>query len=227
MGKPRRRSADRPSSHVPLDVITVPDDTVLYVRFLGPWDGILTHYGKRRPIACPGPDECDKPTHRGKGIWRGYAPVEYYRDRPYEDWCAAVLQISERLVECLGTDELRGQVWELSRVIGRYGKKECTGTRMEDVDPEGLRLDVSIYEVVERMYRPVEPLWGVKPYFKPVSTLAPTKGAPPRALVERKEREGTARPAGAADMDRLRAARGGMLGTKTGENGKQETNGVH
>jgi len=199
-------------------LLSVPKEGTATVRLLGPASGILTHWAKKRPLACPGANACPQMVHRLSTVWKGYAPAEVWCDAPKRHWQPVVLEITERLWEVLSGQALRGQVWQLGRVAGDRGRIEVTGRLLDLLDPRTLRTDVQVQPVVCRVYRTTEIAWDVRPVMPARQVLAPIADAPPptaAAAVDPREIEGT--PEWQADRAAAKAAIQAAL--KHGPNG--------
>lgn len=182
--EPGGRSVPPPEQQV--ELLSVPKQGTVTVRFLGPCVGILTHWPARRhngratpPIACGGPLACPNVVHRLSTCWKGYAPCEAWREEPMRRWFPFVLEITERLWELLHKETLRGQQWELFRVANERGNVEVSGRCLDLLDPRTLRTDVQIEPVVCRVYRTTQIEWGVQPVMPPRQFLKPSDGPPP------------------------------------------------
>lgn len=174
-----------PSLGQQVSLLSVPAEGSCTVRLLGPCRGILTHWSKIRPIACAGLPLCPLVTHRLSTCWKGYAPAELWRESPHRDYWPCVLEITERLWELLHEHTLRGQVWELFRVLGDHRRVEVSGRLVDLVDPRGLRDDVRVEPVVCRVYRTTDIAWDVGPVMPPRQVLGPVVDAPPPDSVPR------------------------------------------
>jgi hypothetical protein len=98
-----------------VSVLPVPKAGELSVLFLGPYQGLLTHWHSGRSWPCPGLDECPAAIHRARCVWKGYAPVLAW-DVLTSIWRPRVLELTEVLEEKLRGRNLAGEVWLLYRV---------------------------------------------------------------------------------------------------------------
>lgn len=175
------------SGHVPpptgtssaVRVYSVPPSQTVYVRFLADYVGVLTHRKGNRPYACAGKGSCPGPLHSSGTTWKGYAPCEVWATFPDQRWHPIVLEITERLAECLPDDNIRGQVWELTRIDLGRNRSEVVGLLNDIHDAGELRKDVRIEPAVCRIYHTTDILWGVAPPLPPRLILAPSEGKPP------------------------------------------------
>lgn len=167
---------------VEVEMLSVPKDGSCTVRFLSEARSILTHRVGEDTKACPGVDRCPSAHHRAKTLWKAYAAVERWRDRPYEDWVPEVIEITERLWERLCDHELRGEVWTFRREVGRAGHKECVGELVDRVNPDRLRTDVILERTVYRVYRTDDIKWDVEVFLQPRQILEASKDGPPRGI---------------------------------------------
>lgn len=177
---PARRRPDPQRAPIPVEIQPVPKTGHITVLFLGPYLGMLTHWQGGRGRACPGLSTCPPTIHRCTSVWKGYAPVEIWRPAPHGDWAPGVFEVTERAAELLDqAGELPGQVWKFYRVLGRYSHVEIAGAQLETRDVAGLRADVRVEPVVERLYRTNQILWGVARLFEPRPMLLASASPPP------------------------------------------------
>jgi hypothetical protein len=224
VAEPRGGSAPTPAQQVSL--LSVPKAGTATVRLLGHARGILTHWAKKRPLACPGPVLCPSVVHRLSTVWKGYAPAELWREAPFRDWMPCVLEITERLWELMHGHALRGEVWELFRAAGDHGRVEVSGRLLDLLDPRGLRADVQVEPVVCRVYRTTEIAWDVGPVLPARQLLLPvTDAPPPTALPGVDPRTVVGTPEWETDQAIARAALKAAL-SKTG-NGNGNGKGAH
>lgn len=180
MAKRPKREQSAPGTQIPLEIVAVPPEGFLVARFLGDYRGILTHWGRKAALACPGAAACPTATHRGKTVWKGYAAAEYWRDRPWEDWCPCIIEITERCAEQMQGHLLRAQVWKLERGTGRNGTKEVMAEHIDDVNGDRLRKEFSIEAAVWRVYRTRDIEFDVDPYLPPRMLLTASAGDRPK-----------------------------------------------
>lgn len=174
---------------VEIRVLSVPKKGFLVVRFLADPIGIITHWGKRRPIACPGPDECPTSTHRTRQTWKGYAACEFWRDVPHEDWCPAVFEVTEHLYEKMQGRRVRGEVWKVWREVVKKDVTQVVGEMIDEVNRDRLRAPFKVEPAVWRVYQTKDILWGVEPYFPAPELVVPSAGARPKILEKPKRQE--------------------------------------
>lgn len=179
MAKQRRRPQPPPGALVEVEVVSVPKEGRITVRFLGHIRGILTHWGKSASVACPGPESCPTVTHRGRTLWKGYIAAEWWRSGQYQDWCPCAFEVTQRLGELMRGAELRGTVWTCRREVGRSGVKEVVGEQVDEVDPDRLRHAFSVEPAVCRVYGTTRVLFDVEPYLPPPVVLPAAAGPPP------------------------------------------------
>lgn len=224
--KPRRKRPEHPAgTRVEVEMLSIPDEGQITVRFLSEARSILTHRVGEDTLACPGEKYCPSATHRAKTLWKAYAAVERWRDVPFEDWIPEVLEITERLWERLAGRVLRGEVWTLKREVGRSGHKECVGEHVDTINEEHLRSDVVLETTVCRVYRTDNILWDVDPFLPVRQILAPSHGERPRHLAPPAAKEkGISGAEYKALKERLAAEGKGTLVNATG-NGS--SNGKH
>jgi len=194
MAKQRRRPQPPPGAMVEVEVVSVPKEGPIIVRFLGIIRGILTHWGKDSSVACPGADVCPTSTHRGRTLWKGYIAAEWWRGGQYQDWCPCAFEVTQRLGELMDGAELRGTVWTCRRQIGRGGVKEAVGEQTDEVDPDRLRQPFSVEPAVCRVFGTTRIAWDVEPYLpRPVVLCAAAGPAPLEAPQEGPEPADTGR----------------------------------
>jgi hypothetical protein len=184
MAKSRRGPAPVPGSPVAIRIESCPAEGKASVRFLGPYVGTFAHFVKKnvRPVPCVG-DECPMALHKGRKIWKGYAPAEYWRGGEYGDWCPCVWEVTENLNEVLDAIPLRGTIWEISRVPGDTGKPEVWGVLVRTDAESDLRPAFDTFPMVSRMYGFLPMQWGVACHIPKRLRLEPSKGeAPPNAV---------------------------------------------
>lgn len=170
-----RRESAPPGQPVTVELVPTPSDRAITVRFLGAILGMLTHWtGKDGSKACPGWERCPTADHRKKTVWKGYAPVEYFRPPPFQDWCPAVFEVTERMEEILRGRELRGESWSFIRRPGRHGNQEVASQFLESMNPAALRPEFPVEPVLFRVYRVLEIALGVANPLPPRLILEPT-----------------------------------------------------
>lgn len=180
MAKPRRGPAPVPGSPVSIRIESCPLEGIASVRFLGSYIGTFVHFVKKgvRPIPCLG-DDCPVSLHKGRKIWKGYAPAEWWQGNEQGQWCPCVWEVSEALNEDLDGLPLRGTVWEISRIPGDNGKPEVRGVMMRNDDDQVLRAAFDVFPLVNRLYGFLDMQWGVKSHIPKRLRLEPTSANPP------------------------------------------------
>lgn len=189
MAKRPRREQSAPGELIPLEMVSVPQEGFHVLRFLDEYRGILTHWGKKRALACPGEDNCPSTTHRGRTIWKGYCAAEYWRDRPYEDWAPCVFEVTERLAELMTGHVLRGEVWKVLRQVGRNQTKEVFGECVDEVNADRLRKPFSVEPVVCRVFGTRDIAFDVEPYLPPRQFFVASAGDRPKGVANPVTRE--------------------------------------
>lgn len=143
------------SSSSPVEVLSVPVNVPVTVRFLGPIYGLDTHWRNGRTVPCDGDGDCPSSIHRTTLIWKGYAAVQAWEPggrvwRPY------VLEVTEALEEILRQRELRGEVWTLSRKQDR-GKTDPVRGVFNEKLPEGkFSKEFDITPVLQRLFHRIK-----------------------------------------------------------------------
>lgn len=180
MAKSRRGPAPVPGKPVIIRIESCPEDGKAIVRFLGSYFGTFCHFaGKgKRPIPCMG-EECPASLHKGRKMWKGYAPAQYYRGGEFDDWCPCVWEVTESLNETLDGLHLRGGVWEIARVPGPTGKPEVGGSYLYEVEEKDLLPAFDVFPLVHRLYGFLDMQWGVKSHIPKRLRLEPQKGHSP------------------------------------------------
>jgi len=188
MAKRPKREQSVPGELIPVEMLAVPSDGFAVLRFLDDYRGVLTHWGKKRALACPGVDQCPANEHRGRTIWKGYAPAEYWRDVPFEDWCPVVFEVTERLAEFMNGHTLRGEVWKVQRQVGRNGTKEVVGECVDEINAERLRKSFSVEPVVWRVFGTRSIAFDVEPYLPPRQFVVASAGDRPKGVSDPREK---------------------------------------
>lgn len=168
-----------PSASTAVQVVEVKPSVPITVRFLGPCQGLLTHWHAGRSHPCPGPGECPQAIHRARTVWRGYAPAEVW-DESARLWRPGVQPITEALEEVLRGRTLRGEVWILAR--SQEGKKSgpLEGVYCERQQEECLSACFDILPVLLRFYHCSTLLLGVANPMPAKLTLEAAAGPAPR-----------------------------------------------
>jgi hypothetical protein len=141
------------------------------------------HWLGKQSYPCAGVESCVKKIHEKPLSWRAYAAVEVWRDAPHDDWCPAVLEITETLGEKLRDRALIGEVWKVYRVRTDGKHRECSGHlesvgRPAPIDSRGW-IETALY----RLYGTVQIAWGVSPILPPPVKLEPRKADRPTGAV--------------------------------------------
>jgi hypothetical protein len=165
---------------VEVEMLSIPDEEQVTVRFLSEPRSILTHWDNKRPRACPGKKDCPAAIHRSHTTWKFYAAIERWRERPFEDWIPEVLEGTENLWRVVNGKILRGTVWTLFRQLGRHGKRELTGEQVDEINADHLRTDIVMENTVMRVFRTDDIMWDVPCFIPAVSVALPSKDAPPK-----------------------------------------------
>ena len=183
MAKPRRSVAPAPGAVVPLRMESAPKDgTPLIVRFLGPVSGILVHWRKKEPLACPGAESCPTANHRLQTRWKGYSAAEWWCAGQYQDWAPCVFEITEHLWDLLEGAELRGTVWRIQRQLNADAQKEVHGEQIGEVNEDYLRPAFSVEGVVQKVFKTPWIKFDVPRLFERRLLLPASSGAPPQIL---------------------------------------------
>jgi len=216
-------SAHGPNSSV--QVLSVPDNLPIIVRFLGPVLGLETHWRSGRSIPCPGPGDCPSTIHRTGTIWKGYAPVEAWEpaNRHWRSW---VLEVTESLEEQLRGRDLRGEVWILSR-IRKHGKADpINAVYSERFPEEKLSKCFEIHPVLIRLFHVSELRLGACNPLPPKVMIEPVKGdaptLPPELVNVDEPADNAEKKRSLGEMIREKFGRGKI---PSGTNGKTEGNG--
>jgi hypothetical protein len=205
MSRARRGPAPLPGQASAIRIECVPKEGELFVRFLGNYVGVYTHYSKKGPIPCQGEDECPGAVHKTRKIWKGFAPAEYWRPAPYGDYFPCVFEITESLNERMDAIELRGTLWKLFRSPGIHGKPEVSGNQVERDDHDELRPAFDVKPTVQRLMGMLPIIWGVKSHIPPRLILAPSPGSPPPGVFNTRPKDSAKdAAAAAAERDRVR-----------------------
>jgi hypothetical protein len=169
----RNGSARTPSS---VQVVQIPANVPVTVRFLAGYQGLLTHWLNGRSWPCAGPVDCPAAQHRARTLWRGYAPGETW-DQTQRLWFPGVVPLTEALEEVLRGRELRGEVWLLTR--HQEGKKQGTveGMYCETQEEATVSQPFDIVPILLRFYHCSSLLLGV-PNPMPAKVVIPPAAAP-------------------------------------------------
>lgn len=176
----------KPSS--PVQVLSVPVNLPVCVRFLGPVLGLDTHWRSGRTIPCPGPDECPVSLHRTALIWKGYGPVEAW-ESSCRHWRSFVLEVTESLEEDLRGRDLRGEVWQLHR-MQKSGKTDpVAGIFCERLPEHSLSKTFDIVPVLLRLFHVPRLTLGTRNPMPPKVVIEPVEGNPPNLPLELQQAE--------------------------------------
>lgn len=178
-----------PSPRLELRVVPAPKQGILIIRFLGPVRGILTHWSKKRPLACPGPLSCPTTVHRSRAEWKGYAPAEQWRDAK-QDWLPCVFEVTENLWRDLQTHQLRGQLWKIARELVKPPRTtRVVGELAEEHNGDLFPPAFSIEAAIWRLYGTKEIAFDLDPDIPPPELIVPNKGPRPSFLGTPKKEE--------------------------------------
>jgi hypothetical protein len=204
------------SVHAPanqfLRVFSVPtkEPVKVYIRFLGDYLGILTHRHKGGPVACPGHDDCPTAVHRSGTVWKGFAPAEYFRGKPHNDYMPCVFEITERLAEILPDQGLRGMLWECWRENLGKGRSQVQAILNDIHTDDELPPEFPIDSPVCRIFHTTEIAWGVKPPLPARIIVQPTQARAP--VLQCEEKQETRSAASTAEIRRILAERRSQMG---------------
>jgi hypothetical protein len=180
-------------------ILKVPGTEHLLVCFAGPILGILTHRTKGRSIPCSGPETCPTGLHRSDTTYYGFAPAWSF-DRQRSLWRPGALQITECLEEMLRGRPLLGELWLLSREVGKRKNTRVVGTFIERRDDPEFQRSWDVKPAVRRYYHETEIHFGasnpipgkvmIEPLAVPAPALpelqaAPVPPPPPAELLEK------------------------------------------
>jgi hypothetical protein len=141
-------------------VLSVPTTGTIAVRFLAGLLGCVLHWKGKGSDPCPGGDKCSPAIHRGRSIFKAYAPVQHW-DAPAQMWFCAVLEATANLEEQLRGRQLRGEVWFLSREIQGEKNSAVFGLYSETIPETRLPKNFDIRPVLQRMWNTDAFLLGV------------------------------------------------------------------
>ncbi len=183
-------------------VITPAWQQVFYVRFLGPYHGLLTHYAKGGSAVCGG-EECKSPLHRVEATWKAYAAVERWNPET-QTWQPNVLEITNNLADYFAGRNLRGEVWSIERVGKSSKKTKVQGQYLETIAQVALSLPFDLLPIVKRFYGvSALPSWGAANPMPPKVILPDSEGAPPPGFIAPKREQ----PATPEEIQALREKR--------------------
>jgi len=204
----KRRPSPSPSgTALPVEIFSVQPGTATFYRFLDNLQGLNTHWNGKRTVPCDGEGTCPASLHRGRTIFKAYAPAELWK--PAErHWLPGVLEATEALEEQLRGRQLRGEVWMLKR--GGEGRKDdpVFGVYSETYNGENLRPAFDIVPVLLRFYHVPRLVLGVENALPAKLLLDPAQGDQPK-LPFILEPSDPPRP-DQEEIDRLKALSGKM-----------------
>jgi hypothetical protein len=203
MAKHKRNAQPAPGAAVVIRVEAVPPEGIMVIRWLGSPRGILVHWVRKAGIACPGPDECKRETHRSQTRWKGFASAEYWRSGQYQDWCPCAFEVTSHLAELIEGAILRGTIWTMQRRASEGKTKEVVGEQTGEVDPDALRPAFSIEPAVCRVYGTPHILFDVEPYLPRPLMMPASAGAPPANMIGIGEPCGTSPRSATADYRQM------------------------
>jgi hypothetical protein len=161
-------------------VVSVPKTGEITVCFCAPWDGIITHYTRDGTVPCPGEEDCPAAIHRIRPIFRGYAPVRVHVAQAAL-WVPEVLEVTEHLEEALRGRHVAGEVWVLSRKVGKRKTRPVVGRYLETRHVDGVFDPFDVRPVVHRMYHTDRIRWGCTNPVPPRLMLQAVEAPPPDA----------------------------------------------
>jgi hypothetical protein len=177
------RRDDGSAAPLPYECVPVPREGKIVVRFLGPVEGLITHYTavekKKRPVWCPGIDQCPASIHRSGSEWKGYAPCQRWRTTPHSDWVTCVFEITACGHELLKDRDLRGEMWEFARSLQKGKHKEVTSKYLTNCPGVDLPGPFSLIPCLSRLYRAADIRLGVECPYLPRQFAAPQQDIVP------------------------------------------------
>jgi len=145
-----RRKKPQPAYSDNVRILTIPDVGAVCVRFLGPIQGLLTHWIAGRPTPCVGPKDCPAKVHGSLTVWKGYAPALCW-DHPTRKWIPTVAEVTESADESMCGHIRPGSTWILSRETPGDNRSKVLASFHEQY--EGLLPSAfDIRPVLERRY---------------------------------------------------------------------------
>jgi len=167
------RPGSAPTPPLRLRIWHVPDEGGVTVRFLANPLGILTHGPKLR-FPCPGMKHCRECSAGKRAVWKGFAACEVWIEESVGcAWLPAVLEVSDRLAEYLGSAPLRGLVWYCYRQLCEAKFREVAGHQVDVLSPSALQPAFDVTAVVMRAYGTHHIEWGRQPPLKPRPFIRP------------------------------------------------------
>lgn len=160
-------------------LLRVKEDTQHIVRFLDDkYQSMWTHYLDGGSVRCY-PEDCPSCKKRMKKQAKGYAPVEEW-SASKRLWYPFVLEVTEALDHLLRPEQLRGQIWELTRPE-RKGSKPTpvSGKLLRQGFVEGLSDKFDVKPTLVAIFGPGR-FWLTWDKLSPDRVLlAPVEGPPP------------------------------------------------
>lgn len=179
MPTPSRGSTSPSRSGSPVQVLSVPENLPIIVRFLGPIRGLVVHWQGKRSVPCDGPSDCPSSRHKLPPIWKGYAAVEQW-DKPSRLWIPFVLEVTGNLEELLRDRELRGETWTLFRICKKGKTDPVQGIYCERVAENKLSAAFDIVPILQRIYNQQTLRLDVPNFQAPKVFLDPVAGDAPK-----------------------------------------------
>lgn len=217
MARPKRtRSFEtpKPDGSFALDIETVQAGPSKSMRMLSPeylsCSGFF-HYQKGS-VHCLG-ENCPSWRHRGDRQWRGYVAAEVWKD-DWKLWVPVILEITPHLeLDFRAEGFARGQVWQIGRVPTPHREEKywpLGGQLLERRDPDTFPSCPSIRNTLKRIFRVEELDMGYPNPMPPKTYVRPSKDAPPKHLVD--ERDRATMPAPPELIERLKERLGATKG---------------
>lgn len=142
MTSPHRGGA-QPSKPIRPQLLEVDPGSSFFIRFLGPYRYVGRHVkgkGDKRDdwFLCWGTELCKTEIHRLRFHAFYYAPVQVWQNRE-KVWRPFAIKLTENLEWKLRGQELRGQVWSVSKEDKKLrGREPLEGEFLESVDAGSL-----------------------------------------------------------------------------------------
>jgi hypothetical protein len=150
---------------VRLELAKVPKGSLgIEVRWLGPWHGLILHYGgEEGSTPCGQRTECRKCRPGSRVQWRGYASVLVPANKGgVRIWVHAILEVTERLGEQLDGLELRGRHDRLNRVQARGDRLAVQAALLGSVNIDSLPPPCNVQAWAEAFFRWPDLLMGAR-----------------------------------------------------------------
>lgn len=196
---PPRKAAKPPM--LPVQVLSVPAESPIAIRFLGAIYGLNTHWHSGKSVPCPGAQECPLPVHRSRMLFKAYGPVERW-EATHGVWRPAVLEITENLEERLRGRDLRGEVWVLSREDAKAKASPVIGAFCEALPHAEVSAAFDIVPILCRFYHVQTLALGAANPIPPKVFLEAVEGPPPNLPPELQPAK--AREASPEETERIR-----------------------